>query len=85
MIKRKMMARSDCKGNQDFAFKVSVSAALGDRGDEVRAVIMAELKQMVDKGVWHGIYIADLDSLERKVMIRSSMFTQEQVCGLRRL
>ena len=78
MIKRKMVARSDCKGNQDFAFKISVSAALRDRGDEARAVIMAELKQMVDKGVWHGVHIADLDSLERKAVIRSSMFLKDK-------
>jgi hypothetical protein len=51
IIKRKMVTRSDCKGNQDFAFKISVSAALRDREDEARPVIMTELQQMVDKGV----------------------------------
>jgi hypothetical protein len=78
MIKRKMVARSDCKGNQDFAFRISVSAALRDRGDETRSVIMTELKQMVDKGVWHVIHIADPDSLERKAVIRSSMFLKDK-------
>ena len=39
---------------------------------------MAELKQMVDKGVWHGIHIADLNSLERKAVIRSSMFLKDK-------
>ncbi len=50
MIKREMVDGSDYKGNQDFAFKISVSAALRDRGDEPRLVIMAELQQIVDKG-----------------------------------
>ena len=78
MIKRKMVAQSDCKGNQDFAFKISVSAALRDRRDEARPVIMAELQQMVDKGVWHGIHFTDLNSLERKAVIRSSMFLKDK-------
>jgi hypothetical protein len=69
MIKHKMVARSDCKGNQDFAFKISVSAALRDRGDEARPVKMAELQQMVDKGVWCGFHLTDLNSLERKAVI----------------
>ncbi len=43
MIKRKMVDRSDCNGNRHFTFKIFVSAALRDRGDEARPVIMAEL------------------------------------------
>jgi hypothetical protein len=66
VIKRKMVAQSDCKNCRDFAFKISVSAALRDRGDEARPVIMAEFYQMVAKGVWHGIHLTDLNSLERK-------------------
>ena len=80
MIKRKIVARSDCKDNQDFAFKISVSAALRDRGDEARPVIMAELQQMVDKGEWHGIHFTDLNSLDPIFHV-----PQGQLCGLRRL
>jgi len=41
--------------DKNFAFHISVRAALRERAEEVRPVLMAELKQMVDKGVWHGI------------------------------
>ncbi len=51
MIKRKTVDRSDCKCNHDFAFKISVSAALRDRGDEARLVIMAELQQKSSKSL----------------------------------
>ena len=48
-MRRELVMRSDCKDAQDYAFKISVRAALRDREDEARPVIMAELKQMVDK------------------------------------
>jgi len=36
---------------KDFAFKILVNAALRDRGDEARLVIVAELKQLMDTQV----------------------------------
>jgi hypothetical protein len=44
----------------DSAFTISVTAALRDRLDEATPVIMAELKQILDKRVWHGVHTQDL-------------------------
>ncbi len=79
MIRRKMVARSDCKRYQDFAFKISGSAALRDRKDEARPVIVAKLQQIIDKGVWHEIHLTNLKSLELKAVIRSSMFLNDKL------
>ncbi len=67
-----------CKGAKDYAFKISITAALRDRGDEARSVIMAELQQMLDKKVWHGVRTNGLTSNERKAVIRSSMFLKDK-------
>ncbi len=45
---------------KDFAFKISVNAAIHDRGDEARPVIIAELKQIMDKQVWHDVLVSHL-------------------------
>ncbi len=74
IIKRNIVDQSDCKDSQDSAFKICVSAALRDRGDEARPVIMAKLQQLVDKGVWHGIRLTDMNSLLSKAVTQSSMF-----------
>jgi hypothetical protein len=77
-IRRKLTLRSNCKDAQDYAFKISVNAALRERGDEARPVIMAELQQMIDKKVWHAVHTFDLTALERKAVIRSSMFLKDK-------
>lgn len=61
-----------------FAFKISVRAALRERGEEARPVIMAELQQMVDKRVWHGVHCRNLSPEERRAIIRSSMFLKDK-------
>ena len=38
---------------------------------------MAELKQMLDKHVWHGVHTQDL-SKQRSAIIRSSMFLKDE-------
>jgi hypothetical protein len=78
MIKREMVARSDYKDNQDFAFKISWNAGLWDRGDEVRPMTTAELQYIFDKGIWHGSHLTDIKSLEHKAVIRSSMFLMDK-------
>lgn len=77
-MRRELVLRSDCRDAQDYAFKISVRAALRDREDEARPVIMAELKQMVDKKVWHGVHSTSLTHVERKAVIRSSMFLKDK-------
>ena len=41
-------------------------------------MIVAELQQMVDKGVWHGIHMKDLTRAQRKAIIRSTMFLKDK-------
>jgi Reverse transcriptase (RNA-dependent DNA polymerase) len=62
----------------DSVFTISVTAALRDRRDEATPVIMAELKQMLDKHVWHGVHTRDLSKKQRSAIIRSSMFLKDK-------
>ena len=60
------------------AFTISVRAALRERRDEATPVIMAELKQMLDKNVWHGVHISSFTPSQRSAIIRSSMFLEDK-------
>ena len=64
--------------NEDSAFTISVTAALGDRRDEATPVIMAELKQMLDKHVFHGVHPRELTKTQQSAIIRSSMFLKDK-------
>ena len=64
--------------DKQYMFKMSVKSAMRDRPEEARAVIMAEIKQMVDKKVWHGVHLEALSRKERKAIIRSSMFLKDK-------
>jgi len=57
---------------------MTVKSAMRDRPDEALPVIMAELKQMVEKNVWHGVHARHLSKRERKSIIRSSMFLRDK-------
>jgi len=48
---RHLVRQVNCGDTKDFAFKISLNSALRERGNEARPVIMAELRQMVDKCV----------------------------------
>jgi len=43
-----------------------------------RWVIEAELRQMHDKTVWHGVHLQDLTKTQRRAIIRSSMFLKDK-------
>jgi hypothetical protein len=60
------------------AFTISVRAALRYRRDEATPVIMAELKQMLDKRVWHGVHLRDLSTKQRSAIIRLPMFLKDK-------
>jgi hypothetical protein len=64
--------------DQQFVFKMSVRAALRERGEEARPVIMAELQQMIDKGVWRAIRTSSLTRAQHGAIIRSSMFLKDK-------
>jgi len=61
-----------------FAFKITVKSAMRDRPAEALPVILSELEQMLEKGVWHGVHSRDLTSTQRRAIIRSSMFLKDK-------
>lgn len=76
-IRKQVLRRSDWH-DTPFAFTMSVRAALRERGEEATPVIVAELKQMLDKGVWHGVHTHQLTRSQRNSIIRSSMFLKDK-------
>ncbi len=76
-IRREFERRSQYHDVQ-FAFKMSVKAAMRDRPKEALPVIEAELRQMHDKTVWHGVHLRDLTKTQRRAIIRSSMFLKDK-------
>jgi hypothetical protein len=68
-------------GNSDkiaHAFKISVHAAIKTYGDKAISVINDELRQMLEKKVFHGVLFTNLSKDERRNIIRSSMFLKEK-------
>jgi hypothetical protein len=76
-IRKQLVRRSDWH-DTDFTFTMSVRAAMRERGEETRPVIMAELQQMVDKKVWHAVDTSGMSSSQRRAIIRSSMFLKDK-------
>jgi hypothetical protein len=76
-IRREIERRSQYHDVQ-FAFKMSVKAVMRDRPKEAFPVIEAELRQMHDKTVWHGVHLRDLTKTQRRAIIRSSMFLKDK-------
>ena len=60
------------------ALKMSVVSALRKHESESRTAILAELKQLVDKGVWEVLSKSDLSKKQLIAVIRSSMFLKEK-------
>ena len=52
-LRGQLQFRFDWTDN-DLTFHIFVRAAMRERPVEARPVIMSELQQMLDKGVWHG-------------------------------
>ncbi len=77
-IRRHLVLQAGADSLKDFAFKISVNAAVRECGDEARPVIFAELKQMMEKHVWHGVVVSDLTRNERDKVIRCFVFLKEK-------
>jgi hypothetical protein len=71
-IRRELECRSQ------YAFKTSVKVAMRDRPKEALPVIEAELRQMHDKIVWHGVHLRNMTKVQRRAIIRSSMFLKDK-------
>jgi hypothetical protein len=62
----------------EYVFKMSVKAAKRDRPKEAMPVIEAELQQMHDKRVWHGVHMRNLTKAQKRAIIWSSMFLKDK-------
>jgi hypothetical protein len=69
--------REDWK-DRGFALKISVKAAIRERGEAARSVIVDELQQMVTKKVWHGVHRSKLSMAQRHAVLRSSIFLKDK-------
>jgi hypothetical protein len=65
MTRRHLVLQGDRDALREHAFKVSANAALRDLGDEARPEIIAELKKVMEKHVWHEVLVSDLTRYER--------------------
>jgi hypothetical protein len=59
-------------------FKISVKAALRDRHEEAVKAVEAEIQQLLDKSVWHGVHVDELRPEQRRQIIRSSCFLKDK-------
>ena len=76
-IRKELMQRKQWH-DKEYCFKISVRAALKERGESAKAAIMSELQQMIDKGVWHGVHLNNLSSVQRKAVLRSVTFLKDK-------
>ena len=65
----------------DQAFTISVRKAMRERAAEAKPVILAELKQMVDKRVWHVVDARRLSQFQRRQIIRSSILKDKYLAS----
>ncbi len=76
-IRRELECRSQWHDTQ-YAFKMSVKVAMRDRPKEALPVIVAELRQMHAKIVWHGVHLRNMTKAQRRAIIRSSMLLKDK-------
>ena len=77
-IRRELQFRGN-HHDTDYAFKMSVRAAMRDRPKEALPVIEAEPQQMHDKRVWHCcVHLQSLTKTQQRAIIRSSMFPKDK-------
>ena len=76
-LRREVDARSHWH-DKEYCFKVSVKAALRERGESARTAILDELKQMVTKKVWHGVHTKNLSESQRSRILRMVTFLKDK-------
>ena len=74
----RQLKRTENWVDKEYAMTISVQAALREHGEVAREVIMAELRQMVDRKVWRPKTLNGMTRKERRGIIRSSMFVKEK-------
>jgi hypothetical protein len=74
-VRHHLVLQAGTDSLKDFAFKISANAALLERGNEAKPVILAELKQNMEKHAC--MTVSDLTRVEPDKVIGCSMFLKE--------
>ena len=85
-LRQYYLSRNASRGNSlaydsegtSFTFNISVKKALEKYPLEANDSIKAELRQMIEKRVWRPVLVDELDSQQRRKIIRSFMFLKEK-------
>jgi hypothetical protein len=79
--KRHYFLRKDFR-DKDFCFKITVKAAIRERGAEAKSAIVQELTKIMEKKVWHGIHVSSLSKEQRAKILNSHMFLKDKYTSL---
>ena len=79
--RRHYLLRKDWR-DKDYCFKISVKAAIRERGPEAEKAITDELTKIMKKKVWHGVHISSLSKSQRDKIINSHMFLKDKYTSL---
>ena len=63
---------------EHYGLHITAKKAIGTYGKQAVSVMLEELKQMLDKGVWEPVAASTLTFEQRKAIIRSSIFLKEK-------
>lgn len=77
-LERQITYRKDWR-DKDYAFVMSVQAALGGHGAAAKTVMERELLQFVEKKVFHPVLLRGLNREQRQRILPSKMFLKEKV------
>ena len=80
-MSRHYFLRKDFR-DKDFCFKITVKAAIRERGAEAKSAIIQELTKIMEKKVWHGVHISSLTKDQRARILRSHMFLKDKYTSL---
>ena len=76
--RRHFFLRKDYR-DKDFCFKITVKAAIRERGVEAKTAIVKELEKIMEKKVWHGVHISSLSKDQRARILNSHMFLKDKI------
>ena len=79
--RRHYFLRKDFR-DKDFCFKITVKAAIRERGAEAKTAIVQELSKIMEKKVWHGVHLSSLTKDQCARILRSHMFLKDKYTSL---
>ena len=76
-LRRQLLLRANWH-DKEYCFKISVRAALRERGPAAEQAILSEMQQMLDRRVWHGVRKRDLTSDQVRKVLRIVTFLKDK-------